>query len=203
MLSRDHEYSEDQSTIQTYCHRPSEICHTNSARNILRVPGVFNKSAKFANAETVCAQLPLDALCERTFWIIPRTKKIFFEYPFLKLYAHPGNFADIACRVLEQCSYCKSNGGGFSVHVNLDGFTVSAAERYSGLVSMFCRICEVRNTGYTEHITEMHLYNASAMVDNICRILMPLVPAEIKPKLRIHSKSESDDLLADLHRIPG
>jgi hypothetical protein len=158
----------------------------NGGKNLL-----FKKSQKFQCAETVCAQIPLDSLMSQTFWIVPDKNHVYFEYPFFKLYAHPGNFDQIVDRVIELCMHCKVTYGAFSLHINFDGFTISAAERYTPIVALFSRVCELRCTGFTPVIESLNLYNVSSTIDHISAMLLPLIPPEMKYKIRTVPKKYS------------
>jgi len=149
----------------------------------------FKKTQKFECAETVCQNIPLDNLFERTFCI--QDNRVLCEYPFFKLYAHPGIFVNIVDRVIELCIQCRTSteNGRFSLHVNFDGFTLSAAERYKDLVVLFSRLCEIRNTGFIPHIDGLYLYNVSDAMDHVSQMLMPLIPPEMRGKIKLVKKS--------------
>ena len=159
---------------------------------------IFKKAQKFECAETVCTQIPLIVLMQKTFWIIPGRNQIYFEYPFFKLYAHPGNFQDIIDYVIGLCIQCKHVYSTFSLHVNFDGFTISAAERYKQFVQWFSHVCDVRQTGFIPVIEQMIIYNTSNTMDHISTVFLPLIPNEMRPKIRIIGKEESKELLEQL-----
>ena len=159
---------------------------------------VFKKAQKFECAETVCTQIPLIVLMQKTFWIIPSRNQIYFEYPLFKMYAHPGNFMEITDYVISLCLQCKHMYNTFSLHVNFEGFTISAAERYKQFVVWFNSVCETRNHGFLLVIEQMIIYNTSNTMDHISSIFLPLIPNEMRPKIRIIGKEESKELLEQL-----
>jgi len=159
---------------------------------------VFKKAQKFECAETVCTQIPLIVLMQKTFWIIPSRNQIYFEYPLFKMYAHPGNFMEITDYVISLCLQCKHMYNTFSLHVNFDGFTISAAERYKQFVVWFNSVCETRNHGFLLVIEQMIIYNTSNTMDHISSVFLPLIPNEMRPKIRIIGKEESKELLEQL-----
>lgn len=152
---------------------------------------IFKQSQKFQCAQTVCSRIPLDSLMAQTFRVDPDRNHVYFEYPFFKLYAHPANFAHIVARVIDLCLACKQCYGTFSLHINFDGFTISAAERYKPIVAMFSRVCELRDTGFTPTIESLTLYNVSSAMDHISAVLLPLIPPEMKSKIRVVTKTDS------------
>jgi hypothetical protein len=41
----------------------------------------------------------------------------------------------------------------------------------------------------------MHLYNTPQIIDNISALLMPLIPPEVRPKIRMYGKQESGEMI--------
>ena len=142
----------------------------------------------------------LDDLIYHTSWIIPNTNKVYIEYPILKLYANPSNFEMLVEKFMGLALECSNNFPFFEVHLNLDSFTISAAERYKGIIEMFCMQCFTRNTHFTERLSAFHLYNTPLVIDNISKMLLPIIPPEMRSKFVLYKKTESKSLLEELHR---
>jgi hypothetical protein len=160
----------------------------------------FKKTQKQDCTAHVCAQMSLEDLLSETFWVIPNTNRLFFDYTVFKMYANPDNYSHIIEKVLVYCSDCVEKFGSFEVHVNLAGFTVSAAERYKSIITLFCSECLHRNKRFNATLDTMNLYNIPNMVDQLSMILLPLIPIEVRPKLRLYRKPESASALENLHR---
>ena len=79
--------------------------------------------------------------------------------------------------------------------MNLDTFTISAAHRYKDIITLFCDECLRRETHFTERLDGMHLYNTPKIIDNISALLMPLIPPEVRPKIRMYGKQESGEMI--------
>jgi hypothetical protein len=156
---------------------------------------IFKNKQKFDCAEVVLKHIPMDTLIKNTFWIVPGTNKVYFEYPVFKQYATPENYIRIVDEVLKACSDCVSTQGKHEVHVNLDTFTISAAHRYKDIITLFCDECLRRETHFTERLDGMHLYNTPKIIDNISALLMPLIPPEVRPKIRMYGKQESGEMI--------
>lgn len=154
---------------------------------------VFKNKQKFHCAEVVLQNIPIDILLKNTFWIVPGTNKVYFEYPVVKQFATPENYIYIVDEVLKSCSDCVSTFGKHEVHVNLDTFTISAAHRYKDIITLFCDECMRRETHFTEKLTGIYLYNTPDIIDNISSLLMPLIPPEVRPKIHIYNKRESGE----------
>jgi hypothetical protein len=160
---------------------------------------IFKKNQKQECAEMICARMSLDDLLKETFWVIPDTNRLFFDYTVFKTYANPDNYPNVIDKVLIHCVECVEKYDCFEVHVNLAGFTVSAAERYKIIIEMFCRECLNRNKRFNVTLQTMNLYNIPNMVDQLSRMLMPLIPPEVRPKIRLFRKPESEKALTELH----
>ena len=156
---------------------------------------VFKNKQKFQCAEVVLKHIPIETLMKNTFWIVPGTNKVYFEYPVFKQFATPENYIHIVNEVLKSCSECVSTYGKHEVHMNLESFTISAANRYKDIITLFCDECMRRETHFTEKLMGMYLYNTPDIIDNISALLVPLIPPEVRPKIHIYNKRESGEMI--------
>lgn len=160
---------------------------------------LFKKSQKFDCAQKICQQMDLDDLLYHTAWIIPNTNKVYIDYSMLKLYANPSNFSILVEKFMSICIECSNNFPYFEVHLNLDTFTISAAERYKGIIEMFCYECFTRDTRFTARLIAFHIYNTPSVIDNISKIVFQIIPPEMRTKFVLHSKADTPTLLQQLH----
>jgi hypothetical protein len=121
------------------------------------------------------------------------------EYTVFKHYACPDNYCQIIGKLIELSKRCVETHGHFEVHVNLDTFSVTAAERYKGFIQLFCEQSQASGTPLSEDLSCLYLYNIPAMMDSISRMLSPLVPPEMREKRKMFKKDVSDQLLKTLH----
>jgi len=163
----------------------------------------FKKSQKFDCAESVCSQIPLEHLINQTCWIVPNENKVVFDYRPFKMYANPSNYIIIVDNIVRFCAWCVSEYGGFEFYCNLDTFSVSGAERYRDIVILFCEECFKRNTRFSNRLITVNFYNMPKAVDQISHMLLPIIPPETRPKIRIYSKTESDITLGELYVKSG
>jgi len=159
----------------------------------------FKNDQKFHLAQSVCTQIDLEELMYNTCWIIPNTNKVYFEYSVFKHYACPDNYEQIVNKIYGLCLNCVQRYGSFEVHVNLASFSMSAAERYKSIIQMYCDQCNNKNTSLTEYLDKLYLYNVPVMIDNISRLLSPMVPPEVRTKREMFSKEISESMLQALH----
>ena len=163
----------------------------------------FKSSQKRECAESICNKISLVDLMNQTFWIVPNKNQMYFDYRIFKLYGHPANYNEIVDNVLRFCSWCIDQYGDFEIHVNLASFTVSGAERYRDIIICFCEECTRRVILFSTKLTTMNLYNIPNSIDQISKLLLPLIPPEVRPKLRLHKKEDSGDRLTQIYADSG
>jgi hypothetical protein len=163
----------------------------------------FKNAQKRECAESICNKISLVDLMNNTFWIVPNKNQMYFDYRIFKLYGTPSNYGEIVDNVLRFCSWCVSEYGTFEIHVNLATFTVSAAERYRDIIIYFCDESLKRDTMFSEALVYMNIYNVPSCVDQISRLLLPLIPPDVRSKLRLFKKEQSVEPLMKIYEDSG
>jgi hypothetical protein len=158
----------------------------------------FKKNQKLDCAKTLCETLNLDEMIAKTMYIIPGTNKIVFQYILFKMYAHPDYYEKIVSYILHLYDVVLSVHPNIQVHVLLDSFTVSAAERYKDCISIFCKKCMNSATRYSKLIEKMYIYNTPSMVENISLIIKPFIDPNVGQCVVLYSKAESPAMLKSL-----
>jgi len=151
----------------------------------------FKKSQKYDCAKKVVDTFSLETLLKRTCCIIENSNSVHIDYPILKTYASPEVFDAISEFIIMNFQHVKNTYGCLNVYLNLDSFTVSAAERYKGLIEAFCAKCFQKNTGFAPVVTAFVVYNSPKMIESIGHIVMPLMEENVKKKLHVCKKEES------------
>ena len=166
---------------------------------------MFMKSSqKFDCARDICSKVDIVGLMNQTFWIVPNKNQVFFDYRVYKLYGNPDNFQLVIDNVLHMAKWCIREYGTFEIHLNLASFTISAAERYKPMIQMFCDICMSQTeVEYLKHLITMKVYNIPTVFEHISKLLMPILPPEIVPKMKLLHKSESLPLITELYQDSG
>jgi len=153
---------------------------------------LFKKQQKFDCAKQVVNKIPLETLLPQTFYIDGNTNRVHIVYPILKLFASPEIFDTISDFIIAHFQYIKQNHPTLEVMLNLDGFTISAAERYKGLIETFCMKCFGLNTGFSQLVSKFIVYNAPASIESIGPIVKPFMEPNVREKLILASKKDSD-----------
>jgi hypothetical protein len=80
----------------------------------------------------------------------------------------------------------------------LDSFTISAAERYGGIIKEFCSKCMALETKYSKLTQLMIIYYTPSMVESIATLLKPFIDANVEKRIVLISKADSPGKLAEL-----
>jgi hypothetical protein len=159
----------------------------------------FKKNQKFDLAKQVSLSFDINMLLQKTGYIIPGTQHIYFDYTVFKSFANEDNYNLIVSYILNLFQTCITNHGEYIVHVNLDTFTVSAAERYKNLITLFNECCLSNKTiEYSKLLKFWKIYYTPSVIDMITKILKTVLEPEIIQKIIFVSKKESDEKLQKL-----
>jgi hypothetical protein len=158
----------------------------------------FKTKQKMDCASTVANLIGIDELIRQTVFVIPNTNRVFLNYPLFKTYATPDNYLQIVQYILVQFDYCIQQYGNYSTHVNLDTFTISAAERYKHVVELFLQHCMVNNNDFSSRLTNMYIYYTPATFQNISKVLSAFIHPIVKEKIVLYDKKESPALMENI-----
>jgi len=158
----------------------------------------FKSSQKMDCASNVTNQIGIDNLIQNSVYIIPNTNFVFMDYTVFKTYATPENYSKIVNYILTLFDYCINTFGEYTTYVNLDTFTISAAQRYKSVIELFLNTCMSSNTEYSIRITKMFICNTPNTFHNISNILNPFIDQNVKSKIVLIDKTSSKDVLNSL-----
>lgn len=137
-------------------------------------------------------QIALRDLINHTMYIIPGTNKVFFDYTVFKTYATPENYNDIVSNVLVLFRKCIDLYQSFEIHVNLKSFSVTAATKYKTIINTFCGECLKSDTEFGVLVTNMFIYNVPSMIDQISSMLRPFIHPNLRDKIIMYKKEETE-----------
>jgi len=154
---------------------------------------IFQKKAqKYEVAKAITSKFDINILLQKTVYIIPNTNKIFINYPLFKKFAQPDNYELFVKYVQNIVSVVIEKNGSFECHLNFESFTISAAERYKGIINTFNE-CEI---GYTDYMDAIYVYNPPTIIETISKILLSLIDQTTKKKIQLVNKSDGEHILA-------
>jgi hypothetical protein len=158
---------------------------------------IFKKNQKIDLAKQVSNNFDINILLNNLCYIIKDTNKVVIDYNILKLFANEDNFDVILKYILFNFTEIIKKYNNFEVHMNLNSFTISAAERYKKLVELFCKLClnNKDSYNYAKLCTKFNIYNVSSTFEQIVTLFKPFVSPDVKEKVCIFKKSESTENL--------
>ena len=104
----------------------------------------------------------LNFLIENTIYILPQSdninnisNRIYIDYPIFKKFVNPSNFENIITYFILLVNKILLSYNNFQLHINLHYFSVSAIDKYKGLLYLFY---EKYKTKYIEYIDSAYIY---------------------------------------------
>lgn len=162
----------------------------------------FKKSQKMECAKEMCKTLNLNEMIAKTIYVIPDTNGIYMDYTIFKLYANPDNFDAIIQHIINTCRYLVTFYHSFEVFINLDSFTVSAAERYKGMIKKYCDSCLTENTDFAILMVKLNILNTPSVIEMIVNIIKPVIDKGVVEKVSFKKKDESKYLVDTIKFSP-
>lgn len=167
--------------------------YTSNSRSFL-----FKTAQKNECAEQINQNFSMSDLIRTTIYQIPGTNIVFFDYPLFKTYAIPTIYPSIIQTILELFTEIINDYGSYQVHVNLDTFSMSAAYRYSDIIRNFCQKCLRSETRYANYTENFCIYNTPAVMQSISKMFNPLINENVKNRIELIDKKESENRLKQL-----
>lgn len=160
---------------------------------------VFKKNQKEMCARSVSEQICVDDAIKTSFFTVARGD-FYLNYPLMKLYLNDTNFERITDRLIEAILDTIADNGNnqIRIHVNLNGFTVSAAERYKHVLQYFSNACNDRQIVITPFVEHVFIYYTPVVMASIIDILKFCIEPEIQERFVLISKDESEHKLCEL-----
>ena len=162
----------------------------------------FKNAQKQKCSEIVNSQFNLYDLLQNTVYIIPGTNKIYLDYPRFKQFANNTNSCEIIDYIIGLLNHCTTQYGPYELHINLKGFSVSAADRYKSHIQLFCGKCYSLNNkstiSFAQLLLKMYIYHTPSVIETITKLFSPFIDPEIPKKIVFLSKDSSSELLDSL-----
>ena len=155
----------------------------------------FKKTQKLDCAKKISEVFNIEEALRKTIYNIPNTNKLVFDYNVFKFYANPNNYEIVVNYVIQNYDVILSKFQTIEANIILDGFTISAAERYKEAIKLFCAKCMNSTSKYSRLISQMNIYYTPSMIDSISTILKPFIKTDVEINVSFFSKTESPELL--------
>jgi hypothetical protein len=156
---------------------------------------LFKRNQKLELAKAISDNFSLDVLINNTCYTINGTNKVIIDYNILKLYANIDNYETIITYIFNKFNQTIDNYGDFEVHMNLNSFTITAAERHKKMVELFCNLCLKQNEkSFSNSCQKFIVYYCTTSINQIGSLFMCFVDPAIKDKISLIKKEDSDVL---------
>ena len=149
-------------------------------------------------AKLISTHFNLEELIKNSIYIIPNTHNIYIDYEIIKIYLTSENSNSITNYIIFLMKLQIDTYNTFNIHINLNTFSISAAERYKYAIESFFENCKLANTNYSTILNKLYLYNKPSVIDTILTILKPFIVPDLYGKLVFYDKVESAQLLNNL-----
>jgi hypothetical protein len=114
------------------------------------------------------------------------------------LHFNPDNYNIILESILNVYDEILLTHSTFEAHIILEGFTISAAERYKTVIQLFSNKCMNSSTKYSQLTTGMYVYYTPSMIENISAFLRPFIDTNVYERIIMYSKTESVERIQTL-----
>ena len=108
------------------------------------------------------------------------------------MFANTNNYKIITEFILGEFEKVLKMHDKFECHLNINTFTISAAERYKTMINIFCEKALASNTQYSDKIDKFIIYYPPSMIQNISKIFSPFINPNVKDKVIFYDKKSSD-----------
>jgi len=154
----------------------------------------FKNSQKKELAKSVCEQFDLQQLFAMSAYRVQNTNRIYLNYSIFKLYANPAIYELIISHMLTLYDTCIYDHGSYFLYINLDGFTISAADRYKDFIMQYSNM----SSNYTRFLEKMQILNTPTSFEAIIKMLKPFIAKDVGVRMETMTKSESMAILETL-----
>ena len=143
----------------------------------------FKNHQKLECATEVAQNMDLNVLLNRCIYIIPNKNEIYIDYPKLKTFICPAIYQQIVEFATNLANECIDTHQVFSLHINLQSFTITAAQRYKDLIELFCNICLKKGAPFQVQLQFIHLYNYPSIIPMVHKMFAGFIDDSARGKL--------------------
>ena len=145
----------------------------------------FKSSQKLDCAKHITEQIPLNDLLPKTFVLKENTNIVITDYLVFKTYANPNNYKQIVDYVVNLLNHCIQKHGCYQLHVYLESFTITAAQRHSPLIKMFCQTCFTKESELSRYLEKMYIYKYPSVIHTIKKLFTPFIDKDSLGKVEL------------------
>lgn len=141
----------------------------------------FKNDQKFDCASKVTEKFTLKELINKSIYI-DKEYNIIVSYPLIKTFIHPSIYPNFLDHIEKLTTFVLEKIPSYTIHIDLQSFTITAAERYSGLIKQFCSIY-LQKTEYNDTLKNIYIHNPPTVIDIIRTMFSPFMSSSSKDKI--------------------
>ena len=144
---------------------------------------LFKNAQKLECATEIVNNIPINTLLNNTIYIVNNTNQIYIKYEILKSFAAPSVYTMIIEYISNLIELCITNHGTFQLYINMNTFTITAANRYKDLIQMFCEKALQTNSVYHTNLQTIYLYKYPAIIPVLSKLFSTFVDSNAREKV--------------------
>jgi hypothetical protein len=149
---------------------------------------IFKNSQKLDCANSVVQNMDLKVLFSSCIYILPNKNVIFIDYPKLKTFVCPEIYHHVIDYSINLANQCIAKYQVFSLHINMQSFTITAAQRYKELIELYCNTCLHKDSQFQSQLQFIHLYNYPSIIPVLHKMFAHFVDDSARGKLVLEKK---------------
>jgi len=161
----------------------------------------FKNKQKIECAKMICSKYSLQELIANSIYQIGDSNKIFIDYTIFKYFINPDNYQTFILSLFTLFRKILETYKTYEVHINIDTFTVTAAERYKEVIKLYCEESAKNGTHFIDTLTFMKIYNLPSVAEMISKIMKPIINPIAYSKIVLLNKEDSKTGLEQLFTI--
>ena len=144
---------------------------------------LFKNTQKRDCAVDIVNNIPINRLLKETIYIVENTNHIYIKYEILKSFAAPAVYSIIINHISNLVELCIENHGSFQLYINMNTFTITAANRYKELIQMFCEKALQSDSIYHTKLQAIYLYKYPAIIPVLRQLFSAFVDNSARGKV--------------------
>ena len=159
----------------------------------------FKKTQKHDLSNKITQQISVSDLIDVSMYRFSTENRVYVDYSIIKMYIDSPIY-DQLCEKLIQllANFTNTNTQTYEIHINLDGFTITSAERHKTVIEQFCQ--KMNNTKHFDYMDKMYIYNTPSMIDAISGLFSYLIHPNMKQKMLKYDKDHSIDKIIEIEK---
>jgi hypothetical protein len=163
----------------------------------------FKNKQKNDIANKICKSFNIDELLSESIYIIPEKQCIYLNYELVKTFLTEEMLNQLIDHLVKLYDISLRDYKDLKLHINLNGFTISASERYKSLIitiiQKFEEISLKSDVIYSKYIQSIFFYNTPSFINNFILIFKPFTSNQsVFEKMNMYTKKESETKLISL-----